>query len=508
MKGNNKKTTSSKLIVFLSLIMTLLIVSVITFPACSNKPATVSVNYKYNGKTPKYVFLFIGDGMAMPQINSAETYLASMNSNTPGQPVKLSFTQFPSQGLTTTHSSNAFITDSAAAATAIACGYKTKSGVIAMDPSAQTKHKSIATYAKEKGMRVGIVSSVSIDHATPACFYAYKNSRKYYYSIAKQMADSGFNYYAGGGPKGDKKSKRKGRESIMSIMKKAGYKIASDKTAFNSINNSDKKVLAYDKYLDSDYALYFEMDRKNDSISLAEFTKKGIEVLKNPKGFFLMVEGGKIDWACHANDAGSSIKDTIAFNNSIKVALEFYRKHPNETLIVVTGDHECGGMTLGFAGTKYKTFFNKIKNQTQSYIEFDKVLKKYRKTHTAKNAKISDLSGAIKKAFGIDVASLNAFHKERLQKAFKVSMNLPKDKKELKKLRKDPRYWNRYGGYDPFSVTLTHILNNLAGIGWTSFSHTAVPVPTFAIGCGHVLFNGYYDNTDIFKKMMKIMKLK
>ncbi len=154
----------------------------------------------------KYVFVFIGDGMSMAQVSAAEVYSKSMADKTPGF-TKLGFTQFPAQGLTMTYDATSIITDSASAGTAIATGNKTASGVINMDPGKTIKFKTVAEYAKELGWKVGIVSNVSLDHATPAAFYAKVPSRGDMYDISVQLSASGFDYFGGGGlaqPKGKK----------------------------------------------------------------------------------------------------------------------------------------------------------------------------------------------------------------------------------------------------------------------------------------------------------------
>ena len=118
----------------------------------------------------------------------------------------------------------------------------------------------------------------------------------------------------------------------------------------------------------------YDLDRTDGQWALADYVDKGIELLDNEKGFFMMVEGGKIDWACHANDAMASIKDTIALSNAVDEAVEFYNEHPDETLIIVTGDHETGGLTIGYAGTNYDLYFNNLSNQKISFSKFDAVL--------------------------------------------------------------------------------------------------------------------------------------
>jgi len=449
----------------------------------------------------KYVFLFIGDGMAMPQVSSAEVF-ATARSSKDITITRLGFSQFPVTGLTTTYDAGTFITDSASAGTAIASGNKTLSGVINMDAGKTKKFKPITEYIREAGMKVGIVSSVTLNHATPASFYARAASRSNYYDIAVQLAQSDFDYY-GGGSLLQRTGKNNDQKDAVEIAKANGFTYVDTKNGFNALKPGGGKVIAISPRLQDDGAMQYEIDRKPDELSLADFTKKGIELLDNPKGFFLMVEGGKVDWACHANDAGATIHDVLALDAAIRVALDFAAKHPKETLIVVTGDHETGGLTIGFAGTQYDTFFDKVALQKRSYVAFDdEVLKPYKAKTPVAQAKLADLLPAIKESFGIDFNSLSAFQKEQIEFAFQRSMG----NEQVRSFAEDK--YLLYGGYEPLTVKLTQMMNQTAGIGWTSYAHTGVPVPTFASGIHQEIFGGYYDNTDIFRKLASVMNLK
>jgi len=471
----------------------------------------------------KYVFLMIGDGMASPQRNAAEIYLAAASGEgaKPGI-VKLYMSKMPAQGMCTTYSSNALITDSAAAGTALACGHKTKSGVVAMDETGTASYPTIAEMAKAQGMKVGIISTVDIDHATPACFYAHEPTRGNYYEIDLTLGKSGFDFFGGGDvkkPTGSRKDKPDARKFIV----ENGYKRVLDREEFLALKPGVGKVMAVNPRVDGSKAMPYHMDRQSDEITVAEFTRKAIELLDNPKGFFMMVEGGKIDWACHANDAVASIRDTIAFDESVGVAMDFYNKHPEETLIIVTGDHECGGLTIGFAGTRYDTFFNKLSNQKMSYQAWDREFAKF-KEEKGSDAALEDLMPMITDCFGLRKVSdsrmnelqakaeegdmvaremvglaLKPHELKELEAAFAQSMLGKKEK-----AGNDQTYL-LYGSYEPLTVTITHLLNQKAGLAWTSYSHTGVPVPVSAIGAGADLFNGYYDNTDIFFKMVEAM---
>ena len=461
----------------------------------TNAVADAANDQAYYGKKAKYVFYFIGDGMALSQINSTEIFKGTQNGNGPMGRQPMNFTAFSHQGVQRTQSADTFITESAAAGTALATGNKTNNDILGMDPTKSVKFKTMAEMAKEKGMKVAIVSSVSLDHATPGAFYAHQPTRKNYYEIGQEMINSNFDYFAGGGllaPTG----KKKDQPNLLDIAKQKGYQVALSIEEIQKIGRGSGKTIAIAPNLAAEEAMSYEIDR-GEKVSLAEFTRKGIEVLDNQNGFFMMVEGGKVDWACHANDAATTVKDVMAFEEAIAEALKFYAKHPDETLIVVTGDHETGGMTIGFAGTGYKTFFSKLGGQTLSYEEFDKQIKTYRDQVGASNANLDDWLPALANQFGMN--ELTAYEKNRLAQALAFSMIDPK------KRPADEETTLAYGPYEPFSVTVTHLLNQRAGIGWTTYAHTGVAVPVYAQGTGSAVFDGYYDNTDVAKKMMNIM---
>ncbi|MBN1501598.1 MAG: alkaline phosphatase [Spirochaetes bacterium] len=494
---------------FLKLFVTALPFCLLFFLFVNNSATagTASRN-SYAGNKAKYVFLFIGDGMGLPQVSAAEIYSgAGKNSKYPDGSRVLSFTDFPSQGLTTTHDASSFITDSASAGTAIACGYKTLNGVISMDVDKKIKYESISKKAKKNGMKVGIISSVSIDHATPATFYSNQPSRKNMYEISLELADSGFDYFAGGSvddPDGKKSKMQNKPGNVFSYAKKKGYKIINSKKDFVKLNKKSGKVWVVTEQPADAASMLYEIDRKNGVSSLADFTKKGIEVLDNENGFFMMVEGGKIDWACHANDGMSAIRDTFAFSEAVQHAVDFAKKHPAETLIVVTGDHECGGMTIGFAGTQYDTFFNKLNSQKVSFAKFDE---DFSKMKAKSNLTFDSVMPLITKYFGLKTGKggdmdLTGYEMDLLKTAFAESL------KDAKSRTNDENSAIIYGSYEPLTVTITHILNRKAGIGWTTYSHTGVPVPTYAYGTGNEIFNGFYDNTDIYGKMAAVMNIK
>jgi alkaline phosphatase len=279
------------------------------------------------------------------------------------------------------------------------------------------------------------------------------------------------------------------------------------------------RAIAINPYLDGSNAIPYALNRMQGdvpggayegSITLAEFTAKGIELLDNPNGFFMMVEGGKIDWAAHANDARAAIEDTIAFDDAVKVALDFAREHPQQTLIVVTGDHECGGMTLGFAGTAYDTYFEVLSQQRLAYDDFDStVFEPYQARHETPPMDIdAEMWQIIHDYFGLDGANLSEATEDDVTEHERGLLEAAFDKAMGNgSVNTDEADSLLYGYYNPLSVTLTHLLNRRAGLAWTSYSHTAVPVPVMAQGPRAELFNGYYDNTEVARKIATIMNV-
>ncbi len=503
-------------------ILVLVFATCFGFASCSDDDESVNPNPNPNpptgdsitqNKKPKYIFLFIGDGMSTAQVSLTEAALGS-SSFSPKQSSlknnsfhgKLNLKDFPVTGMQTTSSSNSYITDSGAAATAMATGKKTGSGIISKSEDLTKEYTTIAEMAKDKGMKVGIVSSVSIDHATPAAFYAHNDSRSNYQEIGQDLLDSKFDYFAGGNVRFNK-YKNYSLQDFIGDLNGRGYSYVSSRAEFDALNaETEGKVFATLNYLNSytrdgsamPYTIDLDEQKEDDQITLDEFTQKGIEMLDNEKGFFMMVEGGKIDWACHANDGVTAAMEMYAFDAAIGKALEFYKKHEQETLIIVTGDHECGGLTLGYAGTSYSSAFKILDKQTESFFTFRGRVKEWKKSQIS----FEQAMDTAQLVFGFnseDILMLTDYEEQRLKKAFAQSM--------AKNPIKDDETAIIYGSYDPFTVTLTHILNNKAGVAWTSYAHTGSPVPVFAIGQGMSHFSGYYDNTDIGKKIMEIADL-
>lgn len=471
---------------------------------------------------PKYVFLFIGDGMSYPQIQTTNYYLSAMADD--GDEIltsqnNLNMMDFPVAGSAQTYDSTSFCPDSASTATSIATGYKTYSGTINMDENMETAYETIAEKLKDQlGYKVGILTSVNLNHATPAAFYAHQASRNSYYEIGQELIASEFDYFAGGGllqPTGAEED----QTDLYQLAEEAGYTVVKTKADAEALTAESGKAIVIDETLADDDAMSYAMDLEEGEWGLADYVEKGIEVLDNDTGFFMMVEGGKIDWACHANDAGATINDTIALDEAVGKAVEFYNEHPDETLILVTGDHETGGLTIGFAGTDYDTFLTNISNQKISYAKFDSdYVAGYKENQTDFETVMADIT----ELFGLQAPAgeteqtqqadskdqhpeaeegagslvMTDYEYEKLQAAYEETMSRTGEETEFSQ-----EEYILYGSYEPLTVTITHILNNKSGIDFSSYAHTGLPVEVFAMGVGQEQFNGYYDNTDIFNKM-------
>ena len=463
--------------------------------AQGSSDAYSAIDATVENASPKYVFMFIGDGMSSPQTNAAQVYNGN---NTSGvvELEKLAFTQFPVVGIQYTQDSTSFCPDSASTATSLSSGFKTHSGVIGMGVDKVTAGETIAEKVKEQlGWKVGIVSTVTLNHATPAAYYAHIASRNDYFEIGQQMAESGFDYFAGGS------LLENDNDGLYQILEDAGYTVTNDRDTILSLNSNSGKVYAVSPELQDDGAMKYALDMDSEDITLAQFVRKGIDVLYNETGFFMMVEGGKIDWAGHANDAVANISDTVALDEAVQVALDFAFQHPDETLIIVTGDHETGGMTIGYAATGYNTAFDILRNQKMSFVAFDELIAAEKEAGSLSFDRLMEL---VEENFGLtapgtqnDVSALvmNDYEYAKLQKAYEDDRTGNTDGYEESLL---------YGGYNPISVTLTHIINNKAGIGWTSYAHTGLPVPVYAYGEGAEAFIGAYDNTEVAHKLFDL----
>lgn len=305
----------------------------------------------------KYVFYFIGDGMGFNHVSLTEYWLGYTQDVFDSRP--LSFSAFPVLGWAVTHSESNLITDSAAAGTALSTGSKTKNGMLATGPDS-TALESISYKIHDAGYKVGISSTVGINHATPAAFYGHNVNRGNYYEIASEIPASEFEFFAGGGAiesTGDDED----RVSVYEAIEKGGYVIAEGMDDFAAKKDGAEKMMLLQKDGRLRTELPYAIDMKEDDMTQADLVRASIDFLyeEDGEGFFVMSEGGRIDWASHGNDTKAVILETLSLSDAVAEAVRFYNEHPDETLIVVTADHETGGLTLSWE-KGYNLYFDKL----------------------------------------------------------------------------------------------------------------------------------------------------
>ena len=329
----------------------------------------------------KYVFYFIGDGMGVNQVNATETYLGALEGRIGIK--EMCFPSFPFAALVNTQSATNGVTDSAAGGTALATGQKTKNGALGVLKDQTTAVTSLADWAREGGAAVGITTSVSIDHATPASFYSHVGNRGESYKIGQQLVNSGNDFY--GASDFVKPNNPDGGPDLYKQAEEKGFTIARGyKDYQKKAKKADRMILFQSEEASKKDrgSIPYALDRSKNDLTLTDITRAAVNFLTKKQGqkdgFFLMVEGGKIDWACHANDM-CFIPEVLDLDNAVKVAYEFYQQHPDETLIVVTADHETGGLVLGYNGN-YALYLKELTEQKVSVNKLEALLRAEGKT--------------------------------------------------------------------------------------------------------------------------------
>ena len=354
-------------------------------------------------------------------------------------------------GMHRTYSANSEITDSAAAGTAFATGVKTNNGMISTSPEGK-ELKTILETAEEEGKASGLVATSTITHATPAVFASHVATRADEAGIAPQLIDNDVDVILGGG-------KKYFPESLLEQAGEKGYQYISSKNDLSKAKKYDKVIGLF-----AEDAMAPELDRDTtNQPSLREMTETALEVLNKDKdGFFLMVEGSQIDWAGHDHDAAWAMKDSEAFEQALEAALEFAKKDKN-TLIVVAGDHDTGGMAVGGYG--------------QGDVKLE-VLRSVTATGdfmvTKLNATRSNVKEVVKQYTTFDLTDAEV---QKIKSAEKPD------------------------------IAINEVISERANIGWTSYNHTGVDIPLYAFGPGADLFRGLHQNTDLPVLMAQAMKI-
>ncbi|MEE4560897.1 alkaline phosphatase [Paenibacillus polymyxa] len=422
--------------------------------------------------TIKNVIILIPDGMANDATALARWYKGS----------SLTLDSMAS-GMVRTHSADAPIADSAPAGTAFATGHKSHTGYVGVLPDEATMPgqqpiaagdakkpvASILEASKLAGKSTGIIATSEIMHATPADFTAHYPDRKNYDALSMQQAYNGVDVVLGGGGKFLEPAGRKDGQDLIAQIKDQGYDFV---TTPEGLKNSISSKL-WGSF--SPEALAYDLDRDaSKEPSLAEMTTKAIDVLsKNDKGFFLMVEGSKVDWAAHANDPTGIISDVLSFDEAVKVALDYAKQNQNTVVVAVT-DHGNGGLTIGSSDTTS----NYDKTPLASFID---PLKKAKLTGEGLEAKLnadrSNIKEVLSTYFGI--TDLTDEEVKTIKDAKEGSMN----------------------------YAVGPIISKRANIGWTTGGHTGGDVVLYTYAPNGDRPSGVIDNTDVNKYMTRVLGL-
>lgn len=438
-------------------------------------------------EAPRYIFYMIGDGMGMGQVMATQDY----NRRVLGNDTPLLMMTFPVSSAAFTWSADSPVTDSAAAGTALSCGVKTRNGMLGM--SADTVAvPSMSVNLKEKGYGVGIVTSVAPDDATPGAFYAHVPNRGMFYEIGKQFVASDVDFLAGAWLRGLRDGKGNETDLRRSITE-AGIELAIGPEQIGK--TTAKRVIVLNNDSISQNSVGYAVDGATGGLTLTDLTIAGIDHLKRvaPERFFIMVESGNIDHAGHANDGAAVVKETLAFQEAIQLAYDFYLQHPDETLIVITADHETGGMSLGNASTGYTAYTHLLDHQKISKDNFADYWKA--EVQADRVPDWETMQNFLKEKTGLwNGIEPTEREARELRRAFDDSFTNP-DGKDIKTM---------YHSYNSFVTKVFKTIDAHTGMGWTSGAHTGNPVPVYAIGVGADKFAKISNNTEIPARILEI----
>ena len=443
----------------------------------------------------KYVFYFIGDGMGSNQVLGAEMYRSAIQGEPLGR-VQTLMTTFPYSGSASSYSKSNGITDSAAAGTCLATGSKTKNGMLGLGPDS-SRLTTIAEELKAQGWGIGIMTTVAIDHATPGAFYGHVEKRSMYYEIGQQLSESGFDFFGGAGfhyPQGKKDNEK---TNLYRLAEERGYTVVHGMEELSTVSRQKSEVSKMilvqkddDQGVKHGDNLSYAIDRKEGDLTLRQIVSTAIPFLAaRHERFFMMVEGGMIDYACHGDDAATAFGEVWDMDEAMREAFAFYEQHPDETLIVVTADHETGGLALG--NSDYTLHLDVLQHQQCSaWVLSDLFVQLFK---DKKKPSWEDVKQIYK-------AQLGFWDKVEISAA---------EEAELKTLYKDARAKRShdtktmYKTINALGDAGIAMLNKKAHVGWTTRAHSAHVVPIFAIGEGAEVFSGWHDNTEIVPLIRK-----
>ena len=458
-------------------ICSLLLLSLLV-AGCSSKPQV------------KYVFYFIGDGMGVNEVMGTNLY-----NDANGQEA-VNFTLFPVVNFITTVSANSLVTDSSAAGTALATGVKINNSAVGVDPDGNPV-SNLTEWAHAAGYGTGVATSVGVNHATPASFVGHSDKRSSYEDLALQMIGSPVDYMAGSTFLTDSGS---GHDAAYFEHKadSAGIAVYKGPGAIQGLDSTrDRVVCLSGKTEDS---VPYAIDRKDDDTQLADFVDAGIRYLEaryGKKGFFFMVEGGKIDYAGHANDAATCFREVNDMAVSVDLALTFLARYPKETLIVVTADHETGGLMLGSG--RYEMHPDRLAGQ---HASVDAVTELFRDAFFPEDKPFKAPTWEAVKAFFTENLGLwgEVEVSERTEAELKGVYERTFGKGGDRNLSEENLYSVNYR----LVADVIRALDRAAGYQWSFGSHSGSPVGLFVTGACAEQFNTVRDNAEIAPLIAKL----
>jgi alkaline phosphatase len=465
------------ILLFVTLVLSFSGIQCVTSPLAAQNQLAAAL-------TPRYIFLFLADGAGIPHLEIARQYgLLNRESTVISDKIMKEGTL----GLMTTHAADSLSTDSAAAATALASGCKANIGALGVCADG-TMPKTAMELARERRMRIGLVTTAAVYDASPAAFICHVPSRRDYAAIVQRYLDLEPDLLLGGGrdqflPKAQGGSRKDDVNVIESFVKK-GYRHVSSRAELEQSHGG--KVLGLFGQRD----MNFELDRNKDTEpSLSEMTEAAIRHLhvNNPNGFFVFIENENVDSAGHLTDLASVIHALREFDRAVARGYEFYRKYPRETLILVTSDHETGG--LGFTLGLKDLSSTKGPNQVAGTVEDLK--------------KLQSIKISLRKAAQILGPNPTSESIDALMKEHFPNFTLAPEYKEAI-LKRQPI--SRTIFLDPTINALGMMVANNTQAYWTTTAHTNHPVFVTALGPGAERFGGYQDNADFGKNLKAILE--
>ena len=458
------------------LLLALSLFFLLTFPGTGHDASQPS--------TPKYIFIFLADGAGVAQLEITRLY--NQVNHAQGLIVSDKIMKEGRVGFLTTHAADSLVTDSGAAATALAAGCKTKNSMIGICADGSTA-KTVMEVAKETGMRIGLITSAEVYDASPAAFGSHVTHRGQSSAICDQYLNLEPEFLMGGGKdiflaQGQAGSRRKDDKDLITLFKNRGYALVENKKELTEVQSS--KVLGLFSLKD----MNFEIDKNRDlEPSVYDMTSSALRILEKDltRGFMLFIENEHVDSAAHFSDLPALIHDFREFDRAVGLAYEFYLKHRNETLLLVTSDHDAGG--LNFTATARMLPNSRFSRVSPSLEDVKK---------------LAAVGISLRKAAEVLGPSPTAEGVQKLVEQYFKGFTLTAEVTQaiVEKQFLGPRF-----SFNTTAAGLGAMIASNTHAYWSTSGHTSQPVFVAALGAGAERFSGYQDNTDFAKHLFALL---